>query len=207
MDAVRVIGRAPLKTVRAQDLAGAYAYPQKSLLDLKRRGIVHKIAHGYYCLVPPGEDPVTWMPTLEAAAAGVAATIWGERVPVLMGPSAARLHGALPRALGTATIATPVQHRPILLSDREATVRFVMRDVDVLDAIRVQTDLGPALATSPAQTALDLAREPRILQMPDLVSTLRAVLALTSLEEVTEIAATQGRTKAALTRVLKVADS
>jgi len=33
-----------------------------------------------------------------------------------------------------------------------------MRDVDALDAVLVPTDLGPALATTPEQTVLDLAR-------------------------------------------------
>lgn len=196
-----------MKTVRAQDLAKAYAYPEKSLRDLERRGIVHRIAHGYYCLVPAEAQPSTWMPDLEAAAAGVALAIWGEDIPVLMGLSAARMHGALPRALGTAIVAVPTQHRPIGLRDREATIHFAVRNVDALDAVRVQTELGPALATTPAQTALDLAREPRILQMPDLRSTLRSVLALTSVDEVTEVSATQGRMKAALDRVMKIARS
>lgn len=207
MDAVRLVGRAPLKTVHTRDLARAYAYPEKSLGDLERRGIVHKIAHGYYCLVPPEAQPSTWMPDLEAAAAGIATAIWGEGVPVLMNLSAARMHGALPRALGAATVAVPEQRRTITLRDREATIRFVVRNVNVLDAVRVQTELGPTLATSPAQTALDLARDPQLLQLPDLISTLKAVLALTDVDEVAEIAATQGRTKAALARLVQVASS
>ena len=168
---------------------------------------VHKLAYGYYCLVPPGENPQTWMPGLEAAAAGIAATIWGAGAPILMSLSAARIHGALPRAIGEAVVAAPSNHDLITMTDRVARVRFVRRDVAALGAVRVQTELGTTLATSPAQTALDLARDPRLLQTPDLVSTLRAVLALTSLDEVAQIAATQGRTKAALERVQKVAGS
>src|SRR5699024_5669632 len=96
MDALRTIGRAPMQTVRPQDLTATYAHPRKSLADLEQRGVVHKVAHGYYCLVPPEENPATWMPVLEAAAAGVATAKWGEAATVLMGLSAARIHGALP---------------------------------------------------------------------------------------------------------------
>ena len=48
---------------------------------------------------------------LEAAAAGIATAIYGPDDVIVMGPSAARLHGAIPRALATATIAVPSQHR------------------------------------------------------------------------------------------------
>ncbi|HLR27579.1 MAG TPA: type IV toxin-antitoxin system AbiEi family antitoxin [Ruania sp.] len=206
MDALRTIGRAPMQTVRPQDLTATYAHPRKSLADLEQRGVVHKVAHGYYCLVPPEENPATWMPVLEAAAAGVATAKWGEAATVLMGLSAARIHGALPRAVGVATVAVPAGHRPIRLTDREATIRFIYRDVAALDAVRVETELGPTLVTTPAQTALDLAREPEILQKPDLTATLKAVLAHASLEEVAAIAASQGRTQAALRRIRQVAD-
>ena len=58
-------------------------------------------AHGFYCEVPAAADPARWKPTLEAAAAGIAAA-YGDRVPVLMGLTAARMHQALPRAIGQA---------------------------------------------------------------------------------------------------------
>ncbi len=79
-----------------------------------------------------------------------------------MGVSAARLHGAIPRALTTAAIATPQQHRPIALSDRTAVVRFVKRTTQNLDAERYDTELGPALVTTPEQTILDLAHRPEL---------------------------------------------
>lgn len=99
------------------------------------------------------------MPTLEAAAFGIAAADYGPDA-VLMGLSAARLHGAIPRALAVAVVAVPKQ-RPVLnLSDRAAHVRFVRRDVGRLDAERLPTDLGTALATGVEQTLLDLAHRP-----------------------------------------------
>lgn len=80
----------------------------------------------------------------------------------MMGVSAARLHGVIPRALATAVVAVPRQHRAIVLSDRPATVRFVKRDTTSLDAERVRTELGPTLTTTPEQTVLDLAHRPAL---------------------------------------------
>jgi hypothetical protein len=83
-------------------------------------------------------------------------------VPVLTGLTAARVHRALPRAIGAGYVAVPTQRRPLRFADREGVIRFVMRDVAVLDAVLVETDLGPALATTAEQTVLDLARaDPR----------------------------------------------
>jgi hypothetical protein len=76
--------------------------------------------------------------------------------------SAARLHGAIPRALATAIIAVPQQHRPIALADRPAIVRFVKRQTSDLDAELIRTELGPALVTTPEQTVLDLAHRPTL---------------------------------------------
>ena len=113
-------------------------------------------------LFPPEHVGAGWRPTIEAATAAVATALYGDRVPVLTGLTAARMHGALPRAIGTGYVAVPTQRRPLRLADREGEIRFVMRDVAVLDAVLVQTDLGPALATTPEQTVLDLARsDPR----------------------------------------------
>lgn len=153
-----MIARAPLRTVRAADLAGVYAHPGPELSALERRGVVHRLAHGLYCAVPPEHDPATWRPTIEAAAAGIATALYGDRVPVLTGLTAARVHRALPRAIAVGFVAVPTQRRPLRLADRDGEVRFVTRAVAELDAVLVSTDLGPALATTPEQTVLDLAR-------------------------------------------------
>ncbi len=161
-DALREIERAPMRTVRAADLAGVYAHPGPELSILERRGVVRRLAHGIYCAVPREHAGTAWRPSLEAATAAIATALYGDRVPVLTGLTAARVHRALPRAIGTGYVAVPTQRRPLRFADRDGEVRFVMRDVAVLDAVLVQTDLGPALATSPEQTVLDLARsDPR----------------------------------------------
>ncbi|MEV6274053.1 type IV toxin-antitoxin system AbiEi family antitoxin [Nocardia sp. NPDC051832] len=154
--------RAPLRTVRPQDLAGIYAQPRPEVARLVDRGVLHRVAHGYYIIVPPEYVGRTWLPDLEAAAAGIASSIYGPDHAIVMGISAARVLGALPRALATAVVAVPSQHRPIALTDRSAQVRFVRRDTEALDAERVETLLGPMLVTTPEQTVLDLAGRPEL---------------------------------------------
>ncbi|CCH89566.1 conserved protein of unknown function [Modestobacter italicus] len=161
------ITRAPLRTFRPQDLADVYTQPNVQVHRLTRQNLVRKAGPGLYYTVPDDQDP-TWVPTLEALAAGVATAVFGERVPVLMHLTAARLLGALPRAIGQAFVAAPRQHAPIRAADREAaTIVFVARDVDKLDAALLPTDLGPALVTTAEQTVLDLTKRPELGGMPE----------------------------------------
>ena len=144
------------------DLADLYAHPRKEIREFQQAGVLHRIARGIYCAVPLDAEPGSWRPTLEAATAAVATALYGARVPVLTGPTAARAHRALPRAIGSGHVAVPTYRRPMVLADRDATVHFAERGVTALDAVLVQTDLGPALATTPEQTVLDLAKgDPR----------------------------------------------
>ncbi|MDO3650432.1 type IV toxin-antitoxin system AbiEi family antitoxin domain-containing protein [Nocardia mangyaensis] len=154
--------RAPLRTLRPQDLAEIYAQPRPEIARLVDRGVLHRVAHGYYIIVAPEYLGRTWLPGLEETAAGIASSIYGPDQAIVMGISAARVLGAVPRALATAVIAVPRQHRPIALTDRAAQIRFVRRDTSALDAERFETPLGPALVTTPEQTALDLARRPEL---------------------------------------------
>jgi len=158
----RLLARAPMRTVRAASLTGIYTHPGPELAILHRRGVVHRLAHGIYCAVPPEHSGGNWRPTLEAAAAAVATVLYGDRVPVLTGLTAARMHRALPRAIGVGYVAVPTQRRPLRLADRDGEVRFVMRTVVELDAVAMATELGQVLVTTPEQTVLDLARaDPR----------------------------------------------
>ncbi|WP_158274433.1 type IV toxin-antitoxin system AbiEi family antitoxin [Cellulomonas sp. WB94] len=161
-EVLRLIARAPMRTVRAVNLAGVYSHPGPQLAILERRGVVHRLAHGIYCAVPPEYVGDAWRPTIEAATAAIATALVGDRVPVLTGLTAARMHRALPRAIGTGYVAVPAQRRPLLLADRDGEVRFVMRDGAALDAVAMTTDLGQVLVTTREQTLLDLARaDPR----------------------------------------------
>lgn len=171
MEVRQIVARAPSRTVRPGELQGVYADPTAALRSLERRGVVHRLAHGYYCEVPSDADPATWRPSLEAAAVAVARTPAQTGEPVLMGLSAARAHRILPRALGTAWVAVTAARRPLTLADRDAVVRFVRRHVDELDAERVPLDLGGVLVTTPEQTLLDLARLSK--DAPDVAAVMR----------------------------------
>ncbi len=170
--------RSPLRTIRPQDATAVYANPRPEIARLTDKGLLHRVAHGYYVIVPPEYVGRTWLPDLEAVAAGIASSIYGADNAVLMGISAARMWGAIPRALATAVVAVPHQHRPITLSDRTATLPFERRDTDAQDAERAETPLGPALVTTAEQTVLDLTKRPRLgnaeADVPAAVATLYA---------------------------------
>src|SRR5674476_928816 len=94
---LRLIARAPMRTVRAPGVAGVYAFPGPALAALARRGVMHRLAHGIYCAVPPEHIGDTWRPSLEATTAAIATALYGDRIPILTGLTAARVHQALPR--------------------------------------------------------------------------------------------------------------
>ncbi len=152
--------QAPLRTIRPRDAANVYPHPRSQLVRLAEHGLLHRLTDGYYNVVPQEMLGRSWIPNLEAAAAGIATAIFGSGNVVVMGVSAARLHGAIARALAMAIVAVPRQHRPIALSDRPAVVQFVKRRTGELDAERLGTELGPVLVTTPEQTILDLAHRP-----------------------------------------------
>jgi hypothetical protein len=195
------LGRAPLRTVRAMNASEAYAYPGPELARLAERGLLQRVATGYYIVVPQDLVGHRWVPSLEAAAAGIAAAIYGPERAVVMGISAARLLGAIPRALATAVVAVPRQHRPIQLTDRQAVVGFVKRDTSKLDAERIGTPLGPALVTTPEQTVLDLAHRPQLGDAEDDVPAAIVALCRTCDPQRLEALATEQRRTASLRRV------
>ena len=152
--------RLPMRMVRAATAADVYAHPRAELARLTDLGLLHRVATGFYVAVPDDRVRAEWMPGLEAAAAGIAVAAYGTDDVVVMGVSAARLHGAIPRALATAVVAVPTRHDPIRLADRQAVVRFVVRDTARLDAERIDTELGAVLVTTAEQTVLDLVKRP-----------------------------------------------
>ncbi|QCB52598.1 hypothetical protein E5720_06980 [Rhodococcus sp. PAMC28707] len=149
-----------MRMVRAATAADVYAHPRAELARLTNVGLLHRVATGFYVAMPDDRVGTEWMPGLEAAAAGIAVAAYSADDAVVMGVSAARLHGAIPRALATAVVAVPTRHDPIRLADRQAVVRFVVRDTARLDAERIDTELGPVLVTTPEQTVLDLVKRP-----------------------------------------------
>jgi predicted transcriptional regulator of viral defense system len=194
------LARRPFRVLRPRDADRVYALPPEEFKRLADRGVLHKIATGYYAVVPPGSTDRHWLPGLEAAAYGIGSADYGPDRAVLMGLSAARLQGAIPRALSVAVVAVEASRRPLALGDRKATVRFVRRNTTRLDAERITTDLGPALVTTVEQTLLDLAHRPDVGGVSDeAADAVRALWPRADSTRLTEIALEQ-RMKAALVR-------
>jgi hypothetical protein len=198
------IAQAPLRTMRPRDV-DEYANPRKELARLEARGLVHRLADGFYTLVPQERIGGDWLPTLEGAAAGIGAADFGAGQYALMGLTAARLHGAIPRAIATAVIAAPRRRETLRMTDRPATIRFFARNIADLQVEMMQTDLGDCLVTTPEQTVLDLAHLPNIGEMRDeALAAIRVLLPRCDQGLMAEIAATQ-RLGQPLNRVRKLA--
>jgi len=194
------LARTLFGVLRPTDAKAVYARPRQEFQRLTDRGVLHKLATGYYATVPVHSYDRAWRPSLEAAAYGIAAADYGAQGAMLMGLSAARLHGAIPRALAVAVVAIDRNRLNLTMADREATVLFVRRDTDRLDAERVSTDLGAALVTTVEQTLLDLAHRPALGGVPQEVhEAVRALWPRADADQLEQIAAAQ-RLRAALRR-------
>lgn len=153
-----VVATADPRVVRPRDLAGYYVNPSAEVARLVAGGVLLRLAGGYYAVVPEPRRGDRWRPPLEAAGLALAQVDYGREAVALMGVSAARVLGALPRAHGAAVVAVPKQ-RPALETTLGRLV-FVLRDVAGLAVQRVDTELAQGWVTAPAQTALDLADRP-----------------------------------------------
>lgn len=91
------LARHRLGTLRPVDARAVYAHPRAQIARLVRNGDLHRLADGYYTVVPRDRVGGGWLPELEAAAAGIATAQFGEGAAVLMGVSAC--HDSLPAAL------------------------------------------------------------------------------------------------------------
>ena len=158
--------RRPLRVLRPQDADGVYAHPRPEFARLTRSGALHRLTGGYYAVVPDDKVGLPWLPELESAALGIAAADQGIDAVALMGVSAARLHGAIPRALGVAVVATVRHRNDLKLVDRDATVVFVRRDLAGIDVERRAIELGHGWVTTVEQTVLDLAARPALGDLP-----------------------------------------
>jgi predicted transcriptional regulator of viral defense system len=147
------------RVLRPRDATALYRNPQAEFRRMAKTGVLRRIAHGYY-LLPPLEQmgEPGWRPLVEHLALGVAVADHGDQA-ALMGLSAARHHGAVPRAHATAWIAIPVVRRPLDCGPYGRVV-FVPRDLDRLDLVRAHTPVADGWVTSVEQTIVDLARRP-----------------------------------------------
>jgi AbiEi antitoxin C-terminal domain len=159
------LARRANRVLRPRDAAVVYAHPRAELARLAQRHAAVPLAAGYYALVPMNRlgEP-GWTPALDAVALGIAQTDYGVDAVALVSSSAARQHGAIPRALGVAVVAVPKQRPP--LETAFGRVVFTKRDTSVLDVQRVTTELTEGWVTTPEQTALDLAARPKLSGLP-----------------------------------------
>ena len=195
----------PLRVMRPQDAADAYAHPRPEFARLVKSGVLHRLATGYYAVVPDDRVGMPWLPDLESSALGIAASDEGAESVALMGISAARVHGAAPRALGVAVIAASRHRAPIRLADREADVIFVRRDVKRIEVERRPLELGQGWVTTVEQTIVDLAGRPDVGNVPDeSYEAARALVPRADRQFLRELAALQRRA-GAVDRMLKVA--
>lgn len=144
--------------LRPQDAAGIYTQPALQFRRLEQDGVLLKIARGYYALVPEAHRGGQWRPEIESIALGIGQADYGVNGAVLMHLSAARVQGAIPRAIAVAVLAIPKQ-RPALETSCGRVI-FVKRDLTKLKRIKVTTELEIGWATGNEQTALDLAKRP-----------------------------------------------
>lgn len=147
--------------LRPRDAGDVYAHPRPELARLARRGALRSVARGYYVVVPQRRlGDKRWRPDLHATALGMAIADYGMDQVALMGTSAARHHGALPRAIAVAVVAVPRQ-RPALHLDIGQVV-FARRQVDRLDVERFDSELAVGWVTTIDQTLLDVASRPTL---------------------------------------------
>lgn len=194
--------RRAVRVLRPVDAADVYAHPRAELRRLVARGVLHRLAFGYYAIVPPDRiGDVTWQPSVEAAAWGVAAADYGVDHVALMGASAARVHLAIPRALSVTVVAVPKQRPALRLLGLDAEVLFVRRDVARLDVERTATEFGDGWVTTVEQTVLDLAARPHLGGLGDEVVSAIAVLLPRADGQLLEELATAQRRMATLRRL------
>ncbi|HEX5406952.1 MAG TPA: type IV toxin-antitoxin system AbiEi family antitoxin [Pseudonocardiaceae bacterium] len=167
--ATRQPGRLPtsllhgsVRVLRPQDAEGVYSHPRPEFARLVKSGVLHRLATGYYAIVPDDMVGLPWLPDLESAALGMAVADEGPQSVALMGISAARVHGAAPRALAVAVVAASHHRRPIQLADREARVIYARRNVMRIDVERHSLELGQGWVTTIEQTIIDLAARPEL---------------------------------------------
>jgi hypothetical protein len=185
--------------LRPRDLAGVYAHPRAEVARLAANGTLRRLATGYYAIVPQrrlGDD--AWRPSIEAAALAIAVADYGVDAVALMGVSAARVHGAVPRALAYAVVAVPRQ-RPALHTD-VGEIRFVTRRVERLDVERLDTELVAGWVTTPEQTWVDLLTRPdlTLLTASDRRQTIAALALRADRRAAADLATAQRRTAARL---------
>lgn len=154
-----------------------------------------RLANGYYALVPEMVRGRRWKPAVESVGLAIAQADYSVDAAAIMGPSAARLLGNVPRGLGTATIAVTKQ-RPSL-DTVAGRVRFVTRRVQGLDLQRTETELAAGWVTTPEQTLVDLIDRPTLggFELADARAAIQSLAAVADLDLTLQLAETQHKSR------------
>ena len=91
-----ILARTGNRVVKPGDFGDVYTNPWAEFARLTRTGVLAKLAHGYYILIPEDRRSGYWMPEIEGVALGIAVADYGRDGAVLMGPAAGRALGAIP---------------------------------------------------------------------------------------------------------------
>ena len=142
--------------LRPQDARGIYKQPARYFFRWEKEGVLLKISHGYYALVPESERGTNWRPSIEAIALGIGQADYGRNEVALMHLSAARIHAAIPRAVAVAVLAVPKQ-RP-WMETKFGRIFFIKRHVENLKRVQTETEFGNGWVTSIEQTVLDITK-------------------------------------------------
>ena len=96
-----------------------YAHPWLQLVRLTERGLLHQVADGYYVVVPQDMAGRAWKPPLGDCRRHRKPRSTDQAMSSSWGRAQHDCAWRNPRALATATIAVPSQHRAIELSDSQ----------------------------------------------------------------------------------------
>lgn len=192
----RLMASTDSRVIRTQDLSAFYSNPAKEAARLTRQGVLLRLATGYFVIVPEERRGGIWRPAIEDVALALGVADYGESRAALVGPSAARVLGALPRALSVGVLAVPVHRSP--LTTTVGKVVFTFRNIERLDLQKLTTDLAAGYTATAEQTVLDLAARPTLGGISDeLAAEARmALLARCDLDLVTHLAHIQHRPRA-----------
>lgn len=145
----RHLGATGNRLIRTRDLADHYAQPSNETARLVRKGRLLKIANGYFLSVPEHRRDGTWSPAVEDLALALGVADYGAEESALIGPSAARVLGSIPRALSSALLAVPVHRRP--LETRFGRIVFSARDAQRLTFSGTRGSSQPDSAPRPSK--------------------------------------------------------
>lgn len=136
-----------------------YGNASAELARLEDRGVVVRIAYGYFFLVPEiyRKPNTLWKPTIEEAALGVAIHDYGVKNVALIGPSVLRILGQYPRPLNIAFVAIPKQRPAIKTPWGE--IRFIKRDLTTYELNYKQTENIAGYITTRDETFIDLLKK------------------------------------------------